>query len=238
MCIRDRLTAPPDEKTLRLSVDAYYWQDGRWVHQEEEWYKQFEIQVSECLIATATYGSELSPELMFLRHFRDNAVLTTFTGRQFMVLFNTIYYSFSPAVASAISSNEALRATARVVLYPLMVTLHLGSAVYQLFSFNPELAVVVFCLTVTPMLTLIYIVPWTLLLSRRRKIRVPRTVFEAVYVTWLTSGVTLLLAIPLKAPGYMMAGGALMVVATMVLTLITAVKTFTRLKESKAQPSF
>ncbi len=148
--------APPDETTLRLSVDAYYWQDGRWSHQKKEWYKRFEIQVSKCLIATATYGSELGPELMFLRRFRDNVILTTFTGRQFMRVFNMIYYTFSPAIASTIAGSRTIRTMARIALYPLMATLHLGPAVYRLLAFNPELAVIIFCLTVTSLLAIMY----------------------------------------------------------------------------------
>ncbi|MCZ2845259.1 MAG: hypothetical protein O2U61_01975, partial [Candidatus Bathyarchaeota archaeon] len=37
-----------------------------------------------CVIATATYGSELSPEVSFLRIFRDQTVMSTFAGKQFM----------------------------------------------------------------------------------------------------------------------------------------------------------
>ena len=37
-----------------------------------------------CIIATSTYGSELSPEVQFLREFRDDTVLNTFAGSGFM----------------------------------------------------------------------------------------------------------------------------------------------------------
>src|SRR5208337_3548738 len=52
-----------------------------------------------CLIATATYGSALSPEVQFLRNFRDHAILQTFAGSSFMMIFNDWYYSFSPQVS-------------------------------------------------------------------------------------------------------------------------------------------
>ncbi len=50
-----------------------------------------------CLIATATFGSEMAPQVQFLREIRDNTVLQTESGASFMTGFNQFYYSFSPA---------------------------------------------------------------------------------------------------------------------------------------------
>ena len=52
-----------------------------------------------CLIATAAYGSEMAPQVQFLREIRDNTVLQTQSGTSFMTAFNTFYYTFSPTVA-------------------------------------------------------------------------------------------------------------------------------------------
>ena len=52
-----------------------------------------------CLIATAAFGSEIAPQVQFLRELRDNTVLQTESGTSFMTGFNQFYYSFSPAVA-------------------------------------------------------------------------------------------------------------------------------------------
>ena len=52
-----------------------------------------------CLIATATYGSELAPQVQLLREIRDNNLLNTESGSAFMETFNDIYYSFSPTIA-------------------------------------------------------------------------------------------------------------------------------------------
>ena len=52
-----------------------------------------------CLIATATFGSELAPQVQQLRELRDNTVLKTNSGIAFMTAFNQFYYSFSPTVA-------------------------------------------------------------------------------------------------------------------------------------------
>ena len=52
-----------------------------------------------CLIATAAFGSEMSPQVQQLREIRDNIVMQTSSGKSFMTGFNQIYYSFSPQIA-------------------------------------------------------------------------------------------------------------------------------------------
>jgi hypothetical protein len=52
-----------------------------------------------CLIATATYGSEMATEVQQLRELRDNTLLNTESGKLFMNSFNDVYYSFSPIVS-------------------------------------------------------------------------------------------------------------------------------------------
>ena len=39
---------------------------------------------SGCLIATAAFGSELSPQVQFLRNFRDNRILSTVSGSKLL----------------------------------------------------------------------------------------------------------------------------------------------------------
>jgi len=52
-----------------------------------------------CLIATAAYGTELAPQVQFLREIRDNELMNTSYGVSFMTGFNQFYYSFSPTIA-------------------------------------------------------------------------------------------------------------------------------------------
>jgi len=52
-----------------------------------------------CLIATATYGSEMAPQVQQLRELIDNTLLQTESGTSFMNTFNDVYYSFSPIIA-------------------------------------------------------------------------------------------------------------------------------------------
>ena len=98
------------------------------------------VNVSGCLIATATYGSELSPEVQFLRSFRDRQILQTFAGSSFMTTFNAWYYSFSPSVAQYISTHETAKRLMKGLLYPLMGILHFSSLTYSSLAFLPEFA--------------------------------------------------------------------------------------------------
>jgi len=80
-----------------------------------------------CLIATATYGSELSPQVQQLRELRDNVVLNTESGKSFMIGFNQFYYSFSPAIADFERENSFFREAVKIVITPLLVSLSLLS---------------------------------------------------------------------------------------------------------------
>ena len=78
-----------------------------------------------CLIATAAFGSELSPQVQFLREIRDNTVLQTESGTNFMAGFNQFYYSFSPAVADYERENPTFKEAVKLTLTPMLTSLTL-----------------------------------------------------------------------------------------------------------------
>jgi len=78
-----------------------------------------------CLIATAAFGSELSPQVQFLREIRDNTVLQTESGTSFMAGFNQFYYSFSPAIADYERENSTFKEVVKFTLTPLLTSLTL-----------------------------------------------------------------------------------------------------------------
>ena len=45
-----------------------------------------------CLIATATYGTELAPQVQQLSELRDSKLLQTQSATLFMDIFNDFYY--------------------------------------------------------------------------------------------------------------------------------------------------
>jgi hypothetical protein len=118
-----------------------------------------------CLVATAIYDSELSPEVQFLRDFRDNMVLSSFAGGSFMQAFNAWYYSFSPSVAEFISEHSTAKAVSRAALYPLVRILHLSSEVYSAFGSNAEMAVIVTGLIASSLIGVAYLLPIIILLT-------------------------------------------------------------------------
>ena len=78
-----------------------------------------------CLIATATYGSEMAIEVQQLRELRDNQLLQTESGTAFMGTFNDIYYSFSPIIADYERENPLFKEAVKLAITPLLSTLSL-----------------------------------------------------------------------------------------------------------------
>ena len=78
-----------------------------------------------CLIATATYGSELAPQVQQLRELRDNSLLQTDSGKTFLNSFNPLYYSFSPYVADLERQNLIFKESIKLLITPMISTLSL-----------------------------------------------------------------------------------------------------------------
>ena len=71
-----------------------------------------------CLIATATFGSELAPQVQQLREIRDQKLMKTESGQLFLNSFNEFYYSFSPIIATNEPRSTPNVNPARIVLSP------------------------------------------------------------------------------------------------------------------------
>jgi len=76
-----------------------------------------------CLIATATFGSELAPQVQKLRELRDNSLLNTQSGTSFMGTFNEFYYSFSPYIADYERENPVFREMVKIAITPMISSL-------------------------------------------------------------------------------------------------------------------
>lgn len=82
---------------------------------------------SGCLIATASFGSELSPQVQMLRETRDNILFQTRSGTTFMAAFNQFYYTFSPTVAEWERQNAIFKEIVKTTITPLIATLSILS---------------------------------------------------------------------------------------------------------------
>ena len=76
-----------------------------------------------CLIATAAYGTELAPQVQFLREIRDNTIMSTASGASFMTGFNQLYYSFSPTIADMERANPMFQEVVRTFITPMISSL-------------------------------------------------------------------------------------------------------------------
>jgi len=76
-----------------------------------------------CLIATATFGSELAPQVQQLREIRDNSLLQTESGSAFIESFNQFYYSFSPEIADLERENPVFKEAVKITITPMLSSL-------------------------------------------------------------------------------------------------------------------
>ena len=76
-----------------------------------------------CLIATATYGTELAPQVQQLREIRDQKLMKTEYGQSFLNSFNEFYYLFSPMIADYERENPVFKETVKLVITPMLSTL-------------------------------------------------------------------------------------------------------------------
>ena len=74
---------------------------------------------ASCFIATAAFGSTMAPDVVLLRQFRDNWLLTNAPGRAFV----SFYYRVSPPMAAYIAGHEGLRTATRAALTPLVFSI-------------------------------------------------------------------------------------------------------------------
>ena len=85
----------------------------------------YEEEGGGCLIATATYGSEMAPQVQQLRELRDNQLLQTESGTQFMTMFNDVYYTFSPTIADMEREHPLFKEAVKLAITPMISTLSL-----------------------------------------------------------------------------------------------------------------
>lgn len=97
--------------------------DNQCVPEQQTTVQEKESQGGGCLIATATFGSELAPQVQQLRELRDNKLLQTESGSAFMQLFNDFYYSFSPGISDYERENPVFKEAVKIAITPMISSL-------------------------------------------------------------------------------------------------------------------
>jgi len=73
-----------------------------------------------CFIATACYGDYNHPDVLILRNFRDDILLTNLLGK----LFIKHYYNISPSIANKLKKRQLLSTLIKhVLIYPVLYIL-------------------------------------------------------------------------------------------------------------------
>ncbi len=172
-----------------------------------------------CLIATATYGSELSEEVQFLRGFRENSILRTSAGSSFMIAFNAWYYSFSPAVAEFIREHSAAQTAVKFMLYPLIGILRIGAITFNISPTNPEVGAVVSGLVVSSLIGAVYFAPpmTVMLCSSSRARRMSARLQLPALAVLLCALATVTLTLVIGGPAILM----MLATSTVVLACLT-----------------
>ena len=118
-----------------------------------------------CLIATATFGSELAPQVQQLRELRDNSLMQTSLGTSFMTGFNQFYYSFSPTIADWERENPAFKETIKIAITPMLSTL----SIMTLAEDGSEAKVLGLGLSVIALNSGMYFIAPTMIIYRLKK---------------------------------------------------------------------
>ncbi len=126
-------------------------------------------QPSGCLIATAAFGSELTPQVQFLRGFRDDYVLKSQSGAAFMGTFNSVYYSFSPQVADYERDQPWLQATVKAAVYPLFGVLVASEGAFSATG-GGEAGTITAGALASSLIGAVYVSPAVMAASRKKQI--------------------------------------------------------------------
>jgi peptide/nickel transport system substrate-binding protein len=124
---------------------------------------------SQCLIATAAFGSELTPQVQYLRYFRDNYILSTASGTAFMKIFDSVYYSFSPQIAEYEREQPWMQSTVKVALYPLFGILMAAERVHVAVG-GGEVGAILAGGVSSMLIGAVYLLPVGYVASRHRRV--------------------------------------------------------------------
>jgi uncharacterized membrane protein len=188
-----------------------------------------------CVIATATYGSELAPEVEILRNFRDQMIMKTYAGSNFMIVFNAWYYSFSPNVAQYIAQHSAAKAVMKAALYPLLGIMRLGTVVFQSTSVSSEGATIFAGLVISSLIGEAYLaIPMTIVRKISSRARSVAGRLEKILSMILSTALATIFLIDIShvSAFLMSVSSAIVVLATMFMSGLMVSRIIVRVTET------
>ena len=171
---------------------------------------------NQCIIATAAFGSQLAPQVQFLREFRDDIVMSTYSGSSFITLFNAFYYSWSPHVADIIRDSDSLKSVSRILITPLLGILTLSSSTQE----NSDTAIISSGIMSAMLIGAVYLTPLGIgsTFALKKKIRKHHLMYLAI--AWAATLFLTTTATMLFHDLFMMASSTLLVLSSIALAAV------------------
>ena len=180
---------------------------------------------SKCVIATAAFGTELSPQVQFLRDFRDQRILSTLAGSSFMNVFNSWYYSFSPQVADYEREQPWLQQSVKAAIYPLLAILSVSERAYS--SLPGEFGAVSAGIIASSMIGGLYF--WPFAIPFAKKIRVSKTSYLLAALVASSAIVAVVVAVHIGNATALMTTTSMLVVSVAGISAILSARGITDL---------
>jgi peptide/nickel transport system substrate-binding protein len=180
---------------------------------------------SQCIIATAAFGSELAPQVQFLRNFRDQHILATASGSSFMAAFNAWYYSFSPYVADYERGQPWLQQVVRTSIYPLLGILTVSEKAYS--ALPGEYGSVAAGLVASSLIGAVYLSPAALAVKRARNVKLGYLLIAVLACVAAVAG-SLVVVNSLA----LMVAGSLLVLSTIAASAIASARYLSKMRDT------
>ncbi len=174
---------------------------------------------SGCLIATAAFGSELTPQVQYLRNFREQYILSTASGSAFISAFNAVYYSFSPQVADYEREQPWLQNVVKAGLYPLFGMLVASERAH--FAIGGEAGAIVAGAFASSMIGSLYLLPAGIAVSKKVRVRLLLVIVGAAASSLVAALALAPSALPISTSAFVLAvaGSSAILAAKAVLAI-------------------
>ena len=151
--------------------------------------------VPYCPISYVTGGSPLEPYANFLRSFRNNAIQNTTAGREFMLTFNTWYYSWAPSLSYSAATNPWVYRAVQAGVYPLIGILYASYYSYAAIApISTEAGAIFAGIVAASLMGVVYLAPVaylaTRLIRRHGRLLISRQIAYSS-IAWFAAGVVL-----------------------------------------------